>query len=112
MVGHTGNFEASVKACEVIDECLGKVVDAALAKNGRVLITADHGNIEQLIDYDTGKPHTAHTTNLVPLILVDEEHKSVELKQGSASDVAPTVLQLLDIPQPAEMTGRSLILES
>jgi 2,3-bisphosphoglycerate-independent phosphoglycerate mutase len=112
MVGHTGNFEASVKACEVIDECLGKVVDAALAKNGRVLITADHGNIEQLIDYDTGKPHTAHTTNLVPLILVDEEHKSVELKQGSASDVAPTVLQLLEIPQPAEMTGRSLILES
>jgi 2,3-bisphosphoglycerate-independent phosphoglycerate mutase len=112
MVGHTGNFEASVKACEVIDECLGKVVDAALRKQGRVLITADHGNIEQLIDYDTGKPHTAHTTNLVPLILVDEEHKNAELKQGSASDVAPTVLKLLEIPQPAEMTGHSLIVES
>ena len=109
MVGHTGNFEASVKACEVIDECLGKVVDAALSKKGRVLITADHGNIEQLIDYDTGKAHTAHTTNLVPAILVDEERKGVHLHQGAASDVAPTVLRLLEIPQPKEMTGRPLI---
>ncbi len=109
MVGHTGNFEASVKACEVIDECLGKVVDAALSKKGRVLITADHGNIEQLIDYDTGKPHTAHTTNLVPAILVDEERKGVHLIQGAARDVAPTVLRLLEIPQPKEMTGRPLI---
>ncbi len=109
MVGHTGNFEASVKACEVIDECLGKVVDAALSKKGRVLITADHGNIEQLIDYDTGKAHTAHTNNLVPAILVDEERKKVRLNQGAASDVAPTVLRLLEIPQPKEMTGRSLI---
>jgi len=112
MVGHTGNFEASVKACEVIDECLGKVVDAALDKKGRVVITADHGNIEQLIDYDTGMPHTAHTTNLVPLILVDEERKNLQLKQGAGSDVAPTVLKLLEVPQPKEMTGRSLIVES
>jgi len=112
MVGHTGNFEASVKACEVIDECLGRVVDAALNKKGRVLITADHGNIEQLIDYDTGQPHTAHTTNLVPVILVDEERKRARLKEGAARDVAPTVLKLLEIPQPAEMTGRSLIVES
>ena len=112
MVGHTGNFEASVKACEVIDECLGKVVDAALGKKGRVVITADHGNIEQLIDYDTGMPHTAHTTNLVPLILVDEERKNVQLKQGAGSDVAPTVLKLLEVPQPKEMTGRSLVVES
>jgi 2,3-bisphosphoglycerate-independent phosphoglycerate mutase len=111
MVGHTGNFEASVKACEVIDECLGRVVDAALRKKGRVVITADHGNIEQLIDYDTGKPHTAHTTNLVPLILVDEERKNAQLKQGAARDVAPTLLKLLEIPQPKEMTGRSLIVE-
>jgi 2,3-bisphosphoglycerate-independent phosphoglycerate mutase len=111
MVGHTGNFEASVKACEVIDECLGRVVDAALRKKGRVVITADHGNIEQLIDYDTGKPHTAHTTNLVPLILVDEERKNVQLKQGAARDVAPTLLKLLEIPQPKEMTGHSLIVE-
>ena len=112
MVGHTGNFEASVRAVEVIDECLGKVIDAALSKRGKVLITADHGNIEQLIDYDTGMPHTAHTMNLVPVILVDEERKKCRLNQGSGVDVAPTVLQLLGLPQPQEMTGHSLIVES
>jgi 2,3-bisphosphoglycerate-independent phosphoglycerate mutase len=109
MVGHTGNFDASVKAVEVIDECLGRVVDAALGKKGKVIITADHGNIEQLIDYDTGKPHTAHTTNLVPVILIDDERKSCRLNQGTAIDVAPTVLELLEISQPPEMTGKSLI---
>jgi 2,3-bisphosphoglycerate-independent phosphoglycerate mutase len=112
MVGHTGNFDASVKACEVIDECLGRVVDAALGKKGRVVITADHGNIEQLIDYETGMPHTAHTTNPVPSILVDEERKSSSLRPGAGSDVAPTVLKLLEIPQPREMTGRTLIVDS
>ena len=109
MVGHTGNFEASVKAVEVIDECLGKVVDAALTKKGKVIITADHGNIEQLIDYDTGMPHTAHTTNPVPVILVDDEGKNSHLNQGTGIDIAPTLLQLLQQPQPQEMTGRSLI---
>ncbi|HUC96906.1 MAG TPA: 2,3-bisphosphoglycerate-independent phosphoglycerate mutase [Candidatus Polarisedimenticolaceae bacterium] len=112
MVGHTGNFEASVKACEVIDECLGKVVDAALSRKGRIVITADHGNIEQLIDYDTGMPHTAHTINRVPVILVDEERKQSRLKEGTAIDVAPTILQLLELPQPSEMTGHSLISDS
>jgi 2,3-bisphosphoglycerate-independent phosphoglycerate mutase len=112
MVGHTGNFEASVRAVEVIDECLGKVIDAALSKRGKVLITADHGNIEQLIDYDTGMPHTAHTMNLVPVILIDEERKKCRLNQGSGVDVAPTILQLLGLPQPQEMTGHSLIVES
>jgi len=111
MVGHTGNFEAAVKAVEVIDECLGRVVDAALGKKGKVVITADHGNIEQLIDYDTGMPHTAHTTNLVPVILVDDERKKCRLKQGTAIDVAPTVLQLLKLTPPSEMTGKSLIVE-
>ncbi len=111
MVGHTGNFEAAVKACEVIDECIGKVVDAALSQKGRVIITADHGNIEQMIDYDTGAIHTAHTTNLVPVVLVDEEHKRNRLKNGTAADIAPTILQLLEIPQPAEMTGRSLLVD-
>jgi 2,3-bisphosphoglycerate-independent phosphoglycerate mutase len=111
MVGHTGNFEAAVKACEVIDECIGKVVDAALSKKGRVIITADHGNIEQMIDYDTGKIHTAHTTNPVPVILVGEECKKSRLNKGTAIDIAPTVLQLLGIPQPMEMTGRSLIVD-
>ena len=109
MVGHTGNFEASVRAVEVIDECLGRVVDAATSQQGRVVITADHGNIEQLIDYDTGMPHTAHTTNLVPVILVDEERRTCRLAQGSGVDIAPTILQLLRLAQPQEMTGRSLI---
>ena len=109
MVGHTGNFEASVRAVEVIDECLGKVIDAALSKKGKLVVTADHGNIEQLIDYDTGMPHTAHTTNLVPVILVDDERKNCRLNQGSGVDIAPTVLQLLGLPQPQEMTGHSLI---
>jgi 2,3-bisphosphoglycerate-independent phosphoglycerate mutase len=111
MVGHTGNFEASVRAVEVIDECLGKVVDAAIGKQGKVVITADHGNIEQLIDYDTGMPHTAHTTNLVPVILIDEERQKCRLAQGSGVDIAPTLLQLLNLPQPKEMTGRSLIVD-
>ena len=109
MVGHTGNFEASVRAVEVIDECLGKVIDAALSKKGKLVVTADHGNIEQLIDYDTGMPHTAHTTNLVPVILVDDERKNCRLNQGSGIDIAPTVLQLLGLLQPQEMTGHSLI---
>jgi 2,3-bisphosphoglycerate-independent phosphoglycerate mutase len=112
MVGHTGNFEAAVRACEVIDECIGKIVDAATAKRGKFIITADHGNIEQLIDYDTGMPHTAHTTNPVPVILLDEERKESRLNKGTAVDVAPTVLQLLGLPQPKEMTGRSLIADS
>jgi 2,3-bisphosphoglycerate-independent phosphoglycerate mutase len=112
MVGHTGNFEASVRAVEVIDECLGKVVDAAMSKKGKVVITADHGNIEQLIDYDTGMPHTAHTTNLVPVILVDEERQKCRLAQGSGVDIAPTLLKLLKLAQPKEMTGSSLIVES
>ena len=112
MVGHTGNFEASIRAVEVIDECLGKVVDAAMSKKGKVVITADHGNIEQLIDYDTGMPHTAHTTNLVPVILVDQERQKCRLTQGSGVDIAPTILKLLDLAQPKEMTGRSLIVEN
>jgi 2,3-bisphosphoglycerate-independent phosphoglycerate mutase len=112
MVGHTGNFEAAVEACEVIDECLGRVVDAAISKKGRVIITADHGNIEQMIDYDTGMAHTAHTTNLVPAVLIDEERKKSRLRKGTAIDIAPTILQLLGIPQPVEMTGRSLIVDS
>jgi len=112
MVGHTGNFAAAVKACEVIDECIGKVVDAALTKKGKVVITADHGNIEQLIDYDTGLPHTAHTINRVPVILVDEERQNCKLNEGTAIDVAPTLLHLLGLPQPKDMTGHSLIVNS
>ncbi len=111
MVGHTGNFAATVRACEVIDECIGKVVEATVRHKGRVIITADHGNAEQMIDYDTGQIHTAHTSNMVPVIVVDEQLKSVRLQRGKASDVAPTILRMLGIPQPAEMTGRTLIAE-
>lgn len=111
MVGHTGNFKATVRACEVIDECIGKVVSAMLNKRGRVVITGDHGNAEQMIDYNTGEIHTAHTSNPVPLIVIDEKLKTYRLSTGKAVDVAPTILRLLGIPQPSEMTGRCLIVE-
>jgi 2,3-bisphosphoglycerate-independent phosphoglycerate mutase len=107
MVGHTGILEAAVKAVEVLDECLGKLVREAQAAGARVLITADHGNLEIMADPGTGQPHTAHTTDPVPFILFGEP---AGLRgQGMLADVAPTVLQLLEIPKPAEMTGQSLI---
>jgi 2,3-bisphosphoglycerate-independent phosphoglycerate mutase len=111
MVGHTGNFDATVRACEVVDECIGKVVDATLGRKGRVIVTADHGNAEQMIDYDTGQIHTAHTSNPVPVIVADDLLKSARLNPGKASDVAPTILKMFGISQPAEMTGRPLIIE-
>ena len=106
MVGHTGNLDAAIKAVEAIDESVGKVVDAVTRNDGVVLITADHGNIEQMIDYNTGEPHTAHTTNLVPLILVGKEAK---LKPGKLSDLTPTMLDIMGLEKPKEMTGESLI---
>ena len=108
MVGHTGNLDAAVKALEVIDECVGKVVEAVENNGGVLLITADHGNSEQMIDYSTGEPHTAHTTNDVPLILVGAEGKT--LKSGRLADLAPTMLELMGIEKPKEMTGESLII--
>jgi 2,3-bisphosphoglycerate-independent phosphoglycerate mutase len=111
MVGHTGNFEATRQACEVVDQCVGKVVEVTLNRQGRVIVTADHGNAEQMIDYATGGVHTAHTSNPVPLILVDRNFQGGELRPGTAIDVAPTILRLLGIPQPPEMTGRCLLRE-
>ena len=105
MVGHTGNIEASIKAVEVVDECLGKVVDALLANNGVALITADHGNAEKLID-ENGKPFTAHTTNDVPVIVTKE---GLEINEGTLGDVAPTLIELLGLTKPVEMEGNSLI---
>ncbi len=106
MVGHTGIFDATVKACEVVDECLGKVVDAILAKGGVAIITADHGNAEKLED-ENGNPFTAHTSNPVPVIITKE---GIEIREGgSLADVAPTMLQFLNIEKPAEMDGHSLI---
>ena len=107
MVGHTGNLEAAIKAIEAIDECVQKVVDAVEEKNGMIIMTADHGNAEQMIDYKTGEPHTAHTTNPVPLVLIGAE--GVKLKVGKLADLAPTMLDLMEIPKPEEMTGESLI---
>ena len=106
MVGHTGSLEAAVKAVEAVDECLGRVVDAIEKVGGVLLITADHGNSEQMIDYMTGEPHTAHTTNPVPLIIVGMD---VKLKTGRLADLAPTMLDIMGIEKPEEMTGESLI---
>jgi 2,3-bisphosphoglycerate-independent phosphoglycerate mutase len=108
MVGHTGVWEAALKAAEVIDDCLGKITDAILESGGNCLITADHGNLEQMLDEDSGQPLTAHTNGPVPLVYVGS--KNLSLKDGgSLCDVAPSVLSLMDLPQPEEMTGHSLI---
>ncbi|MCI9178012.1 MAG: 2,3-bisphosphoglycerate-independent phosphoglycerate mutase [Clostridia bacterium] len=107
MVGHTGSLEAAIKAIETVDECVQKVVDAVLSKDGLIIMTADHGNAEQMIDYKTGEPHTAHTTNPVPLVLIGAE--GVKLKTGKLADLAPTMLELMGLSKPEEMTGESLI---
>lgn len=108
MVGHTGIFDAAVKAVEAVDTCVGKVVDRILEKNGKVLITADHGNAECLIDPETGGVFTAHTTNPVPLIVIGEGN--VKLKHGKLGDLAPTMLDMMGLDKPEEMTGESLII--
>ena len=107
MVGHTGSLEATIKAIEAIDECVGKIIKAINNVEGVLLITADHGNAEQMIDYQTGEPHTAHTTNPVPLILVGME--DAKLKDGKLADLAPTMLDIMGLEKPEEMTGVSLI---
>jgi 2,3-bisphosphoglycerate-independent phosphoglycerate mutase len=108
MVGHTGVRAAAIAACEATDEGLGMILKAPLSKGGRALVVADHGNAEVMID-DAGGPHTAHTTNLVPCILVDNEYAGTLRGGGKLGDVAPTLLALMGIPQPAEMTGESLL---
>ena len=107
MVGHTGILEAAVKAVVVIDECLGRIVKAAQEAGAIVMITADHGNLEVMTDRSTGQPHTAHTTDPVPFILVGD--KAGLRDDGCLADVAPTVLRFLKIQQPAEMTGKCLL---
>jgi 2,3-bisphosphoglycerate-independent phosphoglycerate mutase len=109
MVGHTGDFEATKKAIAVLDQCLGQVISAALEAGGTALMTADHGNAEYKIDRDTGKPLTAHTTSPVPVLLCGTDAQSLQ-SGGGLSDIAPTVLDVLGIPAPAEMTGTSLLL--
>jgi 2,3-bisphosphoglycerate-independent phosphoglycerate mutase len=109
MVGHTGVFDAAVKAVETIDVCLHRIADAVLERDGVVLITSDHGNCELMVDPETGEPHTAHTTNPAPLFWLAKDFGGRRLRDGGLCDLAPTVLELLGLPIPEEMTGRSLI---
>lgn len=112
MVGHTGVLEAAEKAVRTVDECVGKVVDAILSVGGQVIITADHGNSELMIDPTTGGPFTAHTTNPVPFILVGKDWKGAKLREdGILADIAPTMLDMMDLPKPKEMEGTSMIVK-
>ncbi|WP_129124793.1 2,3-bisphosphoglycerate-independent phosphoglycerate mutase [Geomonas oryzae] len=108
MVGHTGIFAAAVKAVEAVDECVGKLVQKVREKGGITIITADHGNAEMMQD-DQGGPHTAHTCDMAPVVLVDDTRKGVKLRAGVLADLAPTMLELLGLPQPKEMGGKSLL---
>ncbi len=108
MVGHSGKFEAAVVAVEAVDKVLGQVVEATRAVGGQLLVTADHGNVEQMTDPENGQPHTAHTTNLVPLVYLGQPVKAMD-KSGSLRDIAPTMLRLLELDIPSEMSGAALI---
>lgn len=107
MVGHTGVLKAAIRACEVVDECVGRVVRAWLQKGGAAIVTADHGNAEVMTAPD-GTPATAHTTNPVPVYLIDDEHRNVRLRSGILADIAPTILTLQGLPVPDRMTGKPL----
>ena len=109
MVGHSGQIPPTIKAVETVDGCLGGIYDAVRQRGGVMLVTADHGNAEQMIDPATGGPHTAHTTNPVPFIVISEDAQKFGLRQdGSLQDISPTVLGMLGFPQPKEMTGKDL----
>lgn len=111
MVGHTGIMEAAVKAVKAVDDCVGQIVDAILAHGGKCIITADHGNAEQMVDPESGGPFTAHTTNPVPVIVIDPKHPKYALREGGRlCDLCPTMLTMMGLPQPKEMTGVSLII--
>ena len=112
MVGHTGNLNAAIKAVEAVDKCLGKIHQAAKTSKTEILITADHGNAEQMLDTQTQKSHTAHTTNPVPLIYIGAKKNSLLGPHiGTLADLAPTLLSLMNIEQPKEMTGQNLLIE-
>ncbi len=112
MVGHSGVIPAAIKACEVVDDCLGRIIKRIKELDGTVIITADHGNADIMYDNDKREPHTAHTTNPVPFILIGEKYRRMKLRDGGAlQDIAPTILSLLDIEVPKEMTGKSLLIE-
>jgi 2,3-bisphosphoglycerate-independent phosphoglycerate mutase len=109
MVGHSGKIEPTIKAVETVDACLGRIETAVRAKGGAILITADHGNAEMMVDPATGGPHTAHTTNPVPFIVVAENANQYTLKaNGSLRDISPTLLGMMGVDEPKEMTGTDL----
>jgi 2,3-bisphosphoglycerate-independent phosphoglycerate mutase len=109
MVGHSGKIEPTIKAVETVDSCLARIEKAVRAKGGAILITADHGNAEMMIDPVTGGPHTAHTTNPVPFIVIAENSKEFTLKpNGSLRDISPTLLGMMGLDEPNEMTGADL----
>ena len=110
MVGHTGSLEAAIKAVEAVDECVGRIVKVIEEKKGNLIITADHGNAEQMIDYKTGEPHTAHTTNPVPIVLITDNPDYKLKENGKLADLAPTMLDLMGLEKPEEMTGESLLI--
>ena len=107
MVGHTGSLPAAIKAVETVDTGLGRIAEAVQRQGGAMLVTADHGNCELMNDPATGGPHTAHTTNPVPVLLMGGDVQAI--RDGKLADLAPTLLALMDLPQPKEMTGRTLI---
>jgi 2,3-bisphosphoglycerate-independent phosphoglycerate mutase len=110
MVGHTGILSAAIKAAQTVDECVGKILDKVKSLGGGVIVTADHGNFEKMIDGSPDKPHTAHTIGDVPLIVFDDRYKGGKLRQGGRlADVGPTMLEMMGLPKPQEMTGKSLL---
>jgi 2,3-bisphosphoglycerate-independent phosphoglycerate mutase len=109
MVGHTGDLRAAIRAVETVDTCVGRMVEAVASAGGCALITADHGNADQMRDPQTGEPHTAHTTFPVPLVLACAPHGVKTLRDGRLADVAPTLLDLMNVPKPGAMTGQSLL---
>jgi 2,3-bisphosphoglycerate-independent phosphoglycerate mutase len=111
MVGHTGVEPAAIKAIEAVDECIGKAVDALLSVDGTMFICADHGNAEQMVDYETKAPFTAHTTNEVPFILVNYDSSYGLREGGCLADIVPTLIQIMGKEQPKEMTGKSLLIK-
>lgn len=111
MVGHTGIEDAAIKAVEAVDECVGRAVEAIKEVDGQMFICADHGNAEQLVDYDSGAPFTAHTINPVPFILVNYDDKYTLREGGCLADIAPTLIEMMGLQQPEEMTGKSLLVK-
>jgi 2,3-bisphosphoglycerate-independent phosphoglycerate mutase len=111
MVGHTGIMEAAVKAVEAVDECVGKAIDALLSVDGQMFLCADHGNAEQLLDYNTNEPFTAHTTNPVPFILINFDKDYTLAEGGRLADIVPTLIDMMGMKKPDEMTGKSLLIK-